>query len=65
MTGMKPKDAIKMNHNPLVNRENYLPETTLPQDGLYRYLLQPAEEHNFFVKSFSIKHQFSEYWTPT
>ena len=46
MTGMKPKDAIKLNQVPLVNRENFPPETTLPEDGLYRYLLQPCEEHD-------------------
>ena len=46
MTGMNPKDAIKLNQVPLVNRENYPPEDTLPEDGLYRYLLQPSEEHD-------------------
>ena len=46
MTGMKPKDAIKLNQVPLVNRENYPPEDTLPEDGLYHYLLQPSEEHD-------------------
>ena len=46
MTGMKPKDAIKLNQVPLVNRENYSPEDTLPEDGRYRYLLQPGEEHD-------------------
>ena len=46
MTGMKPKDVIKLNQVPLVNQENYPPEDTLPEDGLYCYLLQPGEEHN-------------------
>ena len=46
MTGMKPSDAIKLNEVPLVNREVYPEEDTLPEDGLYRYLLQPGEEHN-------------------
>ena len=46
MIGMKPKDAIKMDRVPLVNRENYPPEETLPEDGLYCYLLQPGEEHD-------------------
>ena len=46
MTGMKPSDAIKLNQVPLVNRENYPPEDTLPEDGLYLYLLQPSEEHD-------------------
>ena len=46
MIGMKPKDAIKLNQVPLVNQENYLPEDTLPEDGLYGYLLQPGEEHD-------------------
>ena len=46
MTGMKPKDATKLDEVPLVNRESYLPEDTLPEDGLYRYVLQPSEEHD-------------------
>ena len=46
MTGMKPSDAIKLNEVPLVNREAYPPEEVLPEDGLYRYLLQPGEEHD-------------------
>ena len=46
MTGMKPSDVIKLNQVPSVNRENYPPEDTLPEDGLYHYLLQPSEEHN-------------------
>ena len=46
MTGMKLKDAIKLNQVPLVKQENYPPEDTLPEDGLYRYLLQPSEEHD-------------------
>ena len=50
MTGMKPKVAIKLNKVPLVNRENYPPEDTLPEDGLYRYLLQPGEEHDDQLK---------------
>ena len=46
MIGMKPKDAIKLDEVPLVTRESYLPEEILPKDGLYRYLLQPGEEHD-------------------
>ena len=46
MIGMKPKDAIKLKEVPLVNREAYPPEKILPKDGLYRYLLQPGEEHD-------------------
>ena len=46
MIGMKPKDIIKQDQVPLVNRENYPPEDTSPEDGLYRYLLQPGEEHD-------------------
>ena len=46
MIGMKPKDAIKLDQVPLVNREVYPEEDKLPEDGLYRYLLQPGEEHN-------------------
>ena len=46
MIGMKPKDAIKLKEIPLVARESYPPEEVLPEDGLYRYLLQPGEEHD-------------------
>ena len=46
MIGMKPSDAIKLNEVPLVNQENYPPEEVLPEDRLYRYLLQPGEEHD-------------------
>ena len=58
MIGMKPKDAIVLDgptgpgvaaqpHQvPLVNQEAYPPEEVLPEDGLYRYLLQPGEEHD-------------------
>ena len=46
MIGMKPKDAIKLKEVPLVARESYAPEEVLPEDGLYRYLLQPGEEHD-------------------
>ena len=35
MIGMKPKDAIKLNEVPLVNRESYPEEEVLPEDGLY------------------------------
>ena len=40
MIGMKPKDAIKLKEVSLVTRESYPPEEVLPEDGLYRYLLQ-------------------------
>ena len=43
--GMKPSDVIKLNPVPLVSREAYPEEDTLHEDGLYRYLLQPVEEH--------------------
>ena len=46
MIGMKPKDAIKLNEVPLVARESHPPEEVLPEDGLYRYLLYPSEEHD-------------------
>ena len=46
MIGMKPKDAIKLKKVPIVARESYPPEEVLPEDGLYRYLLQPREEHD-------------------
>ena len=46
MIGMKPSDAIRLNEVPLVSREVYPEEDTLPEDGLYQYLLQPVEEHD-------------------
>ena len=46
MIGMKPKDAIKLKEAPLVSQESYPPEEILPEDGLYRYLLQSREEHD-------------------
>ena len=46
MIGMKPKDAIKLDEVPPVNRESYPPEEVLSEDGLYRYLLQAGEEHD-------------------
>ena len=43
MIGMKPKDAIKLD---TVSRDKAYPkETVLPEDGLYRYLYQPGEQH--------------------
>ena len=41
MTGMKPKDAIKLDTIPL--NKTYPEETVLPKDGLDRYLYQPGE----------------------
>ena len=46
MIGMKPNDVIKLNEVPLVNREAYPSEEKLLENGLYRYLLQPSEEHD-------------------
>ena len=43
MTGMKPKDAIKLDIVPLDKK--YPEETVLPKNGLYRYLYQPGEQH--------------------
>ena len=46
MIGMKPKDAIKLDEVSLVKQENCPEEDKLPEDGLYRYLLQQGEEHD-------------------
>ena len=43
MIGMKPKDTIKLDTVSLDKK--YLEETLLPEDGLYRYLYQPGEQH--------------------
>ena len=45
MNGMKPKDAIELKEVHSVDRENYPPEDTFPEDELYHYSLQPNEEH--------------------
>ena len=46
MIGMKPKYVIVLDRVPLVKREVYPEEDKLPEDGLYRYLSQPSEEHD-------------------
>ena len=46
MIGMKPRDAIELKEVHLLKKENYPAEVLLPEDGLYRYLLQPGEEHD-------------------
>ena len=43
MNDMKPKDAIKLDTVPLGKK--YAEETVLPEDGLYRYLYQPDQQH--------------------
>ena len=43
MIDMKTKDAIKLDTVPL--DKTYAEETVLPEDGLYRYLYQPGEQH--------------------
>ena len=43
MTDMNPKDAIKLDTVPL--DKAYRKETVLLEDGLYRYLYQPGEQH--------------------
>ena len=43
MIHIKPKDAIKLNTVPL--EKTYPEETVLPEDGLYRYLYHPGEQH--------------------
>ena len=40
---MKPKDVINLDTIPL--DKTYAEETTVPEDGLYRYLYQPGEQH--------------------
>ena len=43
MIGMKPKNTIKLDTIPL--DKTYPEETILLEDGLYRYLYQPGEQH--------------------
>ena len=44
MTGMKPKEAIELKK--IFPVESYPLEETLPEDGLYHYLLQPGKKHD-------------------
>ena len=46
ITGVMPVDAVKMKDVAIVDRVTFPPETILQQDGLYRYLLMPGEEHD-------------------
>ena len=41
--GMKPKDAMKL--DTVLLDETYPEESVLPEDGLYRYLYQPDQQH--------------------
>ena len=43
MIGMKPKDAIELDTVPL--DKTYPKESVLPEEGMYRYLYQPGEQH--------------------
>ena len=43
MIDMNPKYAFKLDNVPL--DKTYPEETVLPEDGLYRYLYQPCEQH--------------------
>ena len=43
MIGTNLKDAIRLDTVPLDKK--YPEETVLPEDGLYRYLYQPGEQH--------------------
>ena len=45
MIDMKPKVAIKLDTVPL--NKKYPEETVLPEDGLYRYLYRPGEQHEY------------------
>ena len=45
MIGMKPKEVIKRDTVMLDESETYPEKDVLPEDGLYRYLYQPGEQH--------------------
>ena len=45
MIGMTPNKAIKLDKVSLVKKQSFPPEDTLPESGLYRYLLLPGEEN--------------------
>ena len=43
MIDMTPKDIIKL--DTVLLDKTHTEETVLPEDGLYRYLYQPGEQH--------------------
>ena len=45
MISVKPKDAIKLDITELDKSETFPEEEVLPEDGLYRYLYPPGEQH--------------------
>ena len=45
MIDKNPKDAIKLDLVVLDKSQTYSEEKMLTEDGLYRYLYQPAEQH--------------------
>ena len=45
MNNIKPKGAIKLYIVELNKSKAYLEENLWPEDGLYRYLYQPSEQH--------------------
>ena len=45
MIGMKPKDSIKLDIVVSDKPETYSEENVLLEDGLYKYLYQPVEQH--------------------
>lgn len=45
MIGMKPNDSIKLDFVELDKSESYSKEEALPEDGFYRYLHNPGEQH--------------------
>ena len=46
ITGIMPVDAVVMKDVPIVGGVKFPVEGILQQDGLYRYLLMPGEEHD-------------------
>ena len=50
LIGMKPKDAVKLKDVTIIRQKRYPLEEKLSENGLYRYLLLPGEEHEDRIK---------------
>ena len=51
LTGMKPRDAIKLGIVKLDKSDKHPKENVLLKDGLYRYLDEPEDQHENLTRT--------------
>lgn len=51
LTGMKPRDAIKLGIVKLDKSDKHPKENVLLEDGLYRHLDEPEDQHGNLTKT--------------